>query len=396
MILKQVNPLSKNDIDGLIENAVREGRSIEYKSALPKGKDEDKREFLADISSFANSSGGHILYGIIEKSGTPIKAKGLENNIDDEILRLESMIRTSIEPRIIGVHMRAIEGFPSGPVLIIQIPKSWASPCMVTYKGGSRFFIRNSAGKHQMDIHEIRSAFSQSAELPEIIRKFRDERLTRIIADETPVVLKSATRLILHLLPITSFTNAVAIDISSVGSHFHKLMPISTTSPEHRFNIDGIVTFNSSVDPSIRRTYTQLFRMGGIEAVYAGILTTKDPDRKLLGRSYESHIISSLIRYLKFLRDYEMDAPFQIMMSLVGVRGVEMSLGSSFEFDEGGAPIDRDMLILPDVLIDENKVDRSIDEIALIMKPTFDAVWNSCGYPNSLNFDSSGKWIKGT
>ena len=30
---------------------------------------------------------------------------------------------------------------------------------MVTYKGTSRFFARNSAGKYQLDVQEIRAAF---------------------------------------------------------------------------------------------------------------------------------------------------------------------------------------------------------------------------------------------
>ncbi|MCK5240903.1 ATP-binding protein [bacterium] len=48
----------------MISNQIQESRTIEYKESLPGNSDQDKREFLADISSFANAAGGDLLYGI--------------------------------------------------------------------------------------------------------------------------------------------------------------------------------------------------------------------------------------------------------------------------------------------------------------------------------------------
>ncbi len=48
------------------ENAVAESRSLDYKAALPSGGDEGKREFLCDVSSFANTVGGCLIYGVTE------------------------------------------------------------------------------------------------------------------------------------------------------------------------------------------------------------------------------------------------------------------------------------------------------------------------------------------
>ena len=67
MIFKPLDQLIKEDIENLVVNEVPEGKSIEYKEQLPGGTDSDKKEFLADVSSFANAGGGHILYGIKEK-----------------------------------------------------------------------------------------------------------------------------------------------------------------------------------------------------------------------------------------------------------------------------------------------------------------------------------------
>ena len=67
MIEKPFDQLVKDDIDGLVTNQVKEGRTTEYKQELPSGRDADKKEFLADVSSFANAAGGDLVYGVVEK-----------------------------------------------------------------------------------------------------------------------------------------------------------------------------------------------------------------------------------------------------------------------------------------------------------------------------------------
>ena len=54
---KRVVDLAEGDILELISNGIEEGREIDYKELLKIGSDGDKKEFLADVSSFANASG---------------------------------------------------------------------------------------------------------------------------------------------------------------------------------------------------------------------------------------------------------------------------------------------------------------------------------------------------
>jgi len=46
-----------------------------------------------------------------------------------------------------------------GFIILVRIPQSFASPHMVKFQNTSRFFCRNSAGKYQLDVQEIRNAF---------------------------------------------------------------------------------------------------------------------------------------------------------------------------------------------------------------------------------------------
>jgi predicted HTH transcriptional regulator len=69
--------LSEQDLLELITSGIREDRSLEYKQQMPGSSDGDKKEFLADVSSFANASGGFLVFGMNENQGLPISLPGI-------------------------------------------------------------------------------------------------------------------------------------------------------------------------------------------------------------------------------------------------------------------------------------------------------------------------------
>src|SRR5438270_6119671 len=189
---KPLEAIEENDLQALVDNQVAERKTIEYKESLPGNADGDKKEFLADVSSFANASGGDLIFGIREQSGVPIELSGLDlSDVDAEILRLESCIQTGITPRLFRIVETHPVALPSKQrcAIIIRIRKSWTAPHMVTFKNDSKFFSRDSRGKHQLDVSELRSAFLLPETAAERIRNFRAERISNVIAGETPVLL---------------------------------------------------------------------------------------------------------------------------------------------------------------------------------------------------------------
>ena len=64
MIPRAFEDIAKSDIESLISNGVAERRTLEFKRELPGNSEKDRKEFLADVTSFANAQGGDILYGI--------------------------------------------------------------------------------------------------------------------------------------------------------------------------------------------------------------------------------------------------------------------------------------------------------------------------------------------
>ena len=87
MITKQLNDIQESDLLALISNAVAEGKTIEYKQSFPGNSDSDKKEFLADVSSLSNTSGGDLIFGVSENQGVPISITGVAAQDMDSELR---------------------------------------------------------------------------------------------------------------------------------------------------------------------------------------------------------------------------------------------------------------------------------------------------------------------
>src|SRR6266487_2529562 len=124
---KPLDSIEEGDLQELIDNQVPEGKTIEYKEVLPGNSDGDKKEFLADVSSFANAIGGDLIFGVNEDAGLPIELCGLQiSEVDAEILRLESIIQTGIAPRLfrmVEVHPVMLPSKQPSYVIIIRIRK---------------------------------------------------------------------------------------------------------------------------------------------------------------------------------------------------------------------------------------------------------------------------------
>jgi predicted HTH transcriptional regulator len=175
---KPLDQVTEADLQQLKEDKVAERKNIEYKESSVGTSDRAKREFLADVSSFANAGGGHLILGIKEDGGVPVDICGIQiDDPDKEILRLEDMIRASIQPRLPGLVIHAVPLSSLPPALVIHVPRSWEMPHRVIFNGHGHFYSRTSNGKYRLDVAELRAAFTLSDTVTERIRNFRTGRL---------------------------------------------------------------------------------------------------------------------------------------------------------------------------------------------------------------------------
>ena len=182
--------IQEADLHYLIDNEVVESKILEYKEDLPGNSTQDKKEFLADVSSFANAGGGDILYGIKEDRNTgkpqfPLDGLNIQN-VDSEINRLENILQHGLEPQLPSYlyTIWPIQLSNSNYVIIIRIKKSWIGPHRIKFNEIHRFYSRNSNGKYMMDIQELRAAFTLSQTISEKIKNFIEKRISLIISGE--------------------------------------------------------------------------------------------------------------------------------------------------------------------------------------------------------------------
>src|ERR1700686_5175709 len=135
---KSFEEISESDLNDQVSAGVPEGVLLDYKRDLYGRSDADVREFLKDVSSFANMSGGHLIIGIDENAGVPTRVCPLAGDPDQELQRLENLARDGIEPRIAGLRMRAVPINAGGFLLVLRIPKSWNPPHRVSAKNTNR------------------------------------------------------------------------------------------------------------------------------------------------------------------------------------------------------------------------------------------------------------------
>lgn len=406
---KPLEEITANDLQALIDNQVAERRTIEYKRDLPGNSYKDRKEFLADVSSFANTAGGYLIYGIDAKDGVPKDLCGVEiANLDEFKLTCENRLRGGLSPQIPSVDIESMELTSGRKIIIIRIQQSWLAPHRVTLENHGHFYGRNSAGHFQMDVPQLRAAFELSGTITERIRSFRAERLSRINSgEETPAPLNDQNpKLVLHLIPLNAFSTTISLDFKSLLNDPFKgklLEPLSFWDIEPhvtmRFNLDGIMRSTKQERNSSETIgYTQVFRNGIIETVDMSLLgifaqntaqniNNVDP-MGFNGEKYERKVLATVKRYIDLQKFLGIEPPFFIMLSFLGVKGHKIWHPIfNYELSQYTDEIDRANLIIPEVMVENFDVN-----LAEVMKPIFDTVWNGAGYIGSPNYDAAGKF----
>lgn len=139
------------DLLQLIANEVEESTTLEYKRAASLGKDDDRRnEIFKDVSAFANSAGGVLVYGIAEAHGKPTQIDPVYPNVYGKEW-LEDIISSNVQPRIDGLHINpvSLSGANAGRVAyVLTIPPGLTEHQARDKKYYKRFNFKAEAMEH--------------------------------------------------------------------------------------------------------------------------------------------------------------------------------------------------------------------------------------------------------
>jgi Schlafen, AlbA_2 len=372
--------LTAEDLATMIRDGGSENRSLEFKGCLPGQSSDDKLEFLKDVAAMANAGGGRLLYGVVDKRDENGRATGIaaaapgakESNLGEAILRLEQILRGGgIAPRIPGLRFYQVPGNGPDPVLVLEVPRSWLAPHMVCLDNKQLFYSRHGNGNFRLDVTQIRDAFLRSAGVETRLRRFFEERLSRILAEETPVSLVPGARIVLHLLPLAAFDGSNSLEVVEIRKKRDLFAP---NLSEYRYNIDGTV-LHAYREREGHRAYVQVFRSGAIESVLTDEGYEAFGSRRIRIGTAEQDLQTFLVGQLRGLAMLEVGPPFVLTGALLKAKGISIGgLQDGFPGDPK-LVVDRDVVILPDVAIEVPDMDPKD-----ALRPILEAMFNASGY----------------
>ena len=391
---KPASALTEADLLVLVEAAVPEDRHLEYKRELPGGNDEAKREFLADVSAFANTGGGTILYGVEEQGGVAHALPGVAPaDLDAEARRLGQLLQSGLDPRLPSVFIHPVPLAVSTPghyVLVVEVPRSLAAPHMV--RSTFRFHARHGARKDILDTAELRAAFVGAEAFTQRVRAFHTDRLARILGGDTPLPRPSAA--VFHLLPVASFTPGFRRDVGALAKTDRAaftLLAWEDLSPALRHTFEGVLIYlGTGSDHGMAeqtKAYAEFYRNGCIEAVGTNYFYLDlNQKRSVVAHILAKEMIRTLGANLRLLTTLGVEPPYYALLSLLNVRDHALYNPLPCAFDLViGVPVGRDHLLFPEVLIE-----RPDDEPATLLRPTLDLLWNAFGKEHCPLYDAAG------
>lgn len=137
------------DIKGFVKSKIEESLTLEYKSQVSGNK-----EIAREISAFANTDGGTIVYGVLAKDKVPtgiawITATGVEEQI-------QNVAMATIHPIVGGIKVLRLPNPQnnSEAIYIVKVSKSFEAPHMVN----TRYYRRRGSVSVPMDDIEVKSA----------------------------------------------------------------------------------------------------------------------------------------------------------------------------------------------------------------------------------------------
>lgn len=159
-------PKTVEDLKMLITNAVQESTHLEYK-ASPAIDKRERHEIAKDVSAFANSDGGIIIYGIKEVEQLPVE---IDEGVNHSIYTrewLEQVIISNIFPIIDGIEIVQIPLSSERSSFVIKIPKSFRAPHQEQIS--KKYYRRYNFIAQPMEDYEINDIRARSISISPLV-----------------------------------------------------------------------------------------------------------------------------------------------------------------------------------------------------------------------------------
>ena len=221
---KAIRNVNYQDILDLITRREEESFLLDYKAEINYTLDKDKKELCKDVSSFANSKGGVLIYGIEQEvdDNSPPKPKkdippiGIE---PPNVEAIESIISNGIYPRVsFEINLVGIDN-STRFILIIGVAVSYNAPHMVISHKDFRYYKRGNYKSEMMNEAEVRELYRRSEDMLEKLKDLIKKRRT-LIYDELNQNLKNMVTYSFVISPMILQNELVSFD-NTIVTHIH-------------------------------------------------------------------------------------------------------------------------------------------------------------------------------
>ncbi|MGA2781998.1 MAG: ATP-binding protein [Smithella sp.] len=188
--LRRKDPLTRKTALFLAEYAEEDDR-VDYKLTIDPASEKDWLEITKDISAFANTYGGYLVFGI---NNSEKQIVGLSKNIVGilkDANNVHQKINRHLEPHIIGLRAKEfkIDGFS---IVIIYIPQSIGLTHMISKDGifdhtsgkpktvlqKGTMYVRQSGGNHLVDSRDLSDIIERRIDQ---FRNSLSEKVARVV-----------------------------------------------------------------------------------------------------------------------------------------------------------------------------------------------------------------------
>lgn len=325
MIEKPLDQIGGAELHALVASRRSEGRTLDFKVTFPGTSDRAVKDFLADVTAFANTDGGDIVIGVREDgNGVAAEIVGIASEtLDRDILRIEDQLRNCVDPRVPHFRPHKITLTPDTAALVLRIGASAVAPHRVTYGNTSRFYARNSRGNYEMSTSELRRAVLASDEAPRKIRDLHRRAVEAVSGRDMPCRLEDGPTVVLTVAPISVLRDTRDISISRENA----VLPAGVSAGAYMVvGLDGLIA-HSMIDRDTKavRSWSINHRRGYVD--FAWLIGEVKNDKKTISRQHFEPYIRGVTRStIVRLTSIGIEGPWVAMATLVGVRGYSVTM----------------------------------------------------------------------
>lgn len=372
--------ITEEHLQRLVETGISEGPTLDAKLALPGSGDDHKREFLRDVASMANASGGDLLFGVRDENGVIAEILGLEvSSIESEILRLSQLVRDCLDPRVFNLNISHVQLSNKKIVLVVRIPQSLDSPHMITFKSLNQFWIRQSAGKAQMTTSDVRNSVLRThAQQEQLLQRHRERTIT-LLSNEGPIPVMEGPFMLVQTVPLMKL-QSLDLAQSELQEEFRRIGPPMGSSHGRWYTFDGYLLAGSRSN-EIAHSYRLFGYDGMVEAVMVYYVQQGESGGPCFSiDDMDSEITRLIDENVNALKAMNVHLPIAVLVSVCGVKGAKFRRQGDDRYDIADRlPVAYHKLVLPPLVLPEYPGD-----LRDALLPLLDRLWQSAGFPRTL------------